>query len=1096
MTKLEEVIDAGADFIKPFLQKGQDQSNQGEEDLPIPRDQLVEQSLVHLRAIHEADRTRDVNEPYDGALFGVVYGLVDMITLQGILPSLSPGVSFSQRPRSVLKPSLSIPSHRDNFLLAQVISALLSIFEQDNSGIQPLISQRSLPDLISGVTELAFSPKATEKSRGDFQGQHAKLLNRCPTSRLLPILTSYLQQDDAPVWFKQKISKELTLVPLRPHGVRHTIDFVSLSYLSQSASGVPDTSQKIPVPVEAVRHVSRLLASVPDGINPDDWFSELAPQIWNLIDGEGGEELSRAAGQIIAAGILGHKSTGAPGTAGWKTFAEPILRAIRPEARKIGSPTREGFDTALVSDTDLMLSLKRLSVIVMSHSHAGLVKRLIHPVLLPLWALMQYASCKGSRGNQKVSHLGMQWTELPRQILSRYMVLSLDPKQIEAIVDNIFWDGESSWTFGPGSQGGVEIQQRTNDDRPGHDFGRLIMQIEVLDGRVQSLMDLLSETGVQDDAVSAVFLAVTKRWLALGTTRTPPKDGLESHGDTTVEPLVAMAYAKLSQTMATKFQRKFTRRPAHVMELVAQLLQDFVQKHNLELRENTNTSKASLFDLRNIVDKRSATPRSQVDQKSNMSPDSESEDLVSFALSILNVIVASPEFKKTSDTDKVISQILPSLEYLGKGQQHSRLPLGIVNASQNLLTFFTRTRSSDVRVVPERVRDSSRETLKTALADLTSDEPPSRAWGLSTLEILVQDPKAFHLIDIPATTHMILSTALVDSESFVYSAGISTIVRFAAVSPNPVLRILIDAYMDKDEMALERVKDRDLTQALDFRLRLGEVLNKFALESSFWNMRADTTNRHHAMDLLIEATLSLGSRRGQRSKSLLRRHDVAEKERLEQEEAEAAWEGPVPDLFSEEEDESEAQKKEREVIANIVEGWQSTGLEEDVRVRASALSILGCILEHRLEFFTQNKIHAALQMVVTILILETSADKAIVRRAAVLVLMGCLRGVDQEVQEGRQNTFTFGSRQSEEVERTLKWVRDEDNDGLVRSHAADVIEGLDTLRMKQLYGLMDYKDRIQGLQLDAGEGLKGLDINPLANREEGKRKVSLVEEVE
>jgi hypothetical protein len=254
-------------------------------------------------------------------------------------------------------------------------------------------------------------------------------------------------------------------------------------------------------------------------------------------------------------------------------------------------------------------------------------------------------------------------------------------------------------------------------------------------------------------------------------------------------------------------------------------------------------------------------------------------------------------------------------------------------------------------------------------------------------------------------------------------------------------------------------------------------------------------SRHNAAKVMIEATLLLASRRGQRRKGLATREELLQKEKREQEEAEVAWDGPIPNIYPDEEHETAAQKQEREALAKIVEHWESPGIEEDVRIRASALSILGRILEAHLRFITQPGIDTALQIALTILALETGADKAILRRAAVLVIMGFLKGLDSLIDQEVEITVNFGIRQYGEVERVMKWLQQEDTDDLVRTHAGDVLESLDILRVKQWFGVQQ-KQVNQDLGLDVEGGLRGLTVNPLAAKDGAKYKGGLVQEVE
>jgi hypothetical protein len=112
-----------------------------------------------------------------------------------------------------------------------------------------------------------------------------------------------------------------------------------------------------------------------------------------------------------------------------------------------------------------------------------------------------------------------------------------------------------------------------------------------------------------------------------------------------------------------------------------------------------------------------------------------------------------------------------------------------------------------------------------------------------------------------------------------------------------------------------------------------------------------------------------------------------------------------------------------------------------------------------------------------------------------MIVMGLLRGLDGLSKAGEETSVGLGMTQQNEVERVLKWAGAEDADALVRDHAASVLEGLDTWRMRKLYQVRD-----QGLALGPDLGLegslRGLAVQPEVNKDSnGKRKL-IVEELE
>ncbi|EMD84983.1 hypothetical protein COCC4DRAFT_54723 [Bipolaris maydis ATCC 48331] len=1087
MGVIEDAVDSAANFIGPFVDKGRKFSSD------VPSSSLIQQSLRHLQAINAADLVADPNAPYDASLAGVVYGLLDLIIILAVIPQLSPGVAFSQRPRSVLTSIVTASPDHDMNALAVVIEGIIPILEQKGSGIQPLLSQRILPDVVSALAELSFSPFSPEDTKSKFSPIYKKMMIEIPTSRLLPMLTSFLQQP-LPEWLKPIISMELSMIPLRQQGVRHTIEFLALSYLSKNShipEGASGPPSQIPIPLEAITQASKLLVLPPSGITSNDWIERLAPQLLHLLHGCEGKELSRAAGQIIAGGILSKKTTGAPGTIGWKIFVEPVFHAISPKHTQI-SVSEDGRRTDIVvREGDLKPALRQLNNITSSYSHAGLIKRLVTPMLLPLWALLNYAKRRPS--------LDKEWAELPKSIISRYVETACDAKQIDNMTRQIFWDGGTTWTFGPGSEGGVEIRWRTEGLFENKTAGMegILEQIGDLDNRVNLLVSLLSEASVPGDVASSVFLSTTKRWLE------PMKPAVKSLTDEDFigDPLSALVDAKLSESLARQFQEHFARSPQHIVELMTQLIKSFVEDHKKSLSSASKSLLSQRAMLGNIVQKQATTGEKNEEDAVN-------EDLVSFALSILNTMVASPDFQKTPLVNEMLLALLPSLAYLSecRNQTQSTISSMISNSSTSLFQLIapTTANSPSTRTglptsVPVDPLAEHRAALSTCLEELQSTDPPNRTWALNTIRSMLNNPVAFPVIDIPSLTHILLSSSLADAESYVHLAAIPVLVTLAARVPKPVVGILVDAFVDVDERSLKLArgkhteeKERELRNALDLRLRVGEVLNTFAGSNASWNSYAkDGTMYRHAKQI-TEACLLLSGRRGQRMQTLSMRNEVADSERKLKEEGEVAWGGPIPNVF--EPDGADPQEQaDYTALHKIVSGWENTGIEEDIRMRTSALSVLSTLLEHRLEVLQQPLIDASLQMALLILGMEKGDAKALLRRAGVLVIMGLLRGIDAAMGAGKEDVVALNLKQQQEIERVIRWVKDEDTDELVRDHASSVVEGLETLRMKELHRM-----REQGLNLDGNLGLegnlRGLEIQPGESKKKGQR--MMVEEIE
>jgi hypothetical protein len=1081
---VENAVDAAANFVGPFMDSRPRDGVVSENAIEASR--LVRQALSHLQNINTADLAADPDAPYDASLAGVVYGLLDVITSYGILPCLSPGVAFSQRPLSVLGNMCPVLSDQDSLQLSEIIRELIPTLDQKGSGVQPLLVQRILPDIISALAELSFSPIYHSQS-SEFEAIFERVLAETPTSRLLPILSTFIQQP-LPTWLKPLMSKQLAMVPTRQRGVRHIIEFLSLSYLSKvshvSHDGYGSQSQ-IPIPLEAVTQASRLLVLPPAGIEQDNWIRQLAPQLWDLLDGNEGTELSRAAGQIIAGGILSKRVTGAPDTIGWQLFALPLLQAICPEEEMVSHAT-DTNRCVIVHEARLETSLKRLSAIVSSYSHNGLFKRLVGPILLPIWALLNHAYERPA--------LDKKWLVLSKNILSRYMAVSCDSDQIDTITTHIFWDGGASWAFQPGSLGGIEIRYRSEQDRDTANLDNVLVRISGLDRRTDLLVSLLGEAQISDNTIGSIFLRVTKRWLS-------PGQGIDTSltTDLDVDPFMNLTDAKISEAIGTTFSDKLARSPQHIIELMGQILANYVQSHQVNVQKLETSNRRSRVDLRNITKTRQM-------YKGDMSSgdDSVDEALVSFAISIISTLISSSDFKQTPETRMALNSVIASIDVLSKEQHEIPISTLISNSARNLLQLLQPT-SAAVQNYATNEGTEHRSMLRKVLAELTSPEPPDRTWALSTLRKLIQDPIAFTIVDVPSTLHLILSVSLADPEPYVHMAALPVMADLAVRAPDLVVRVLIDAFVDVDERSLQLNrgqqtgdKDKGLVQALDFRLRVGEVLNNFVLDDGFFEAQGQITVQYGCLKRISEACLSLSSRRGKRTQTLSTRTQYTRAEQEMQAEGEAAWGGPIPNLLDPEGDNPEDQA-ERDALLKIVQGWEDTGIEEDVRVRASALSVLSTVMEHRLVLLGQFTVDAVLQTVSLILTLETTEPRSMLRRAAAMVIMGLLRGLDRVLELGQNSVVSLRVEQQHEIVRVLEWVRDEDVDMLVRSHAVNVLEGLETWHTKKLYQV-----RERGLELGLGadreferrlRGLKGLPELDKGKSEDGRRKL-MVEELE
>jgi hypothetical protein len=161
-----------------------------------------------LTAIHDGYATPVENEaasvstddlrPQDAALEDakrrrVLHALLDLISLEGIYPSLSTGVGIplekrviSILPTGVIARQAPAPvrdNPKDEALLHHILSPLLDILFDHRQGIQSIIRGRILSDIISASADLAFdSQNLSQEKKNSYQDVFEKILNEFVSS--------------------------------------------------------------------------------------------------------------------------------------------------------------------------------------------------------------------------------------------------------------------------------------------------------------------------------------------------------------------------------------------------------------------------------------------------------------------------------------------------------------------------------------------------------------------------------------------------------------------------------------------------------------------------------------------------------------------------------------------------------------------------------------------------------------------------------------------------------------------------------------------------------------------------------------------------
>lgn len=871
------------------------------------------------------------------------------------------------------------------------------------------------------------------------------------------MLNLLVQPDRTQTWLRVPLISALALLPLRLRGVQDTIEFVFSIHPSSRLNVPTGNNKRSGISHDALNAASRLLSAPPGGMTPDNWFSGIAPQLLSLLHGEGEPEMDKAAAFIIGFGILGRKQYGAPGRLlvficmtftdykgmpGWKAFVEPILQCIDPNMgpkTSVEEPSKDliitfGAPNVLVSSERVAKGIRDLSTLLTSHPHPSLTKRLLRPVLLPLWAMASWY--KGNETTESTICKPARW------LLSTLVQLSPSsqdskngPVEISSsyimsiILKNLTYKGGSipdqyCWEYVASKDGGIQIQESsvvTQDILPD------VEEIDVaVDGFI-AFVATLGSTADFDVEISSLFISLCSKWFSENAP-TKQRSKILTRVESASQDLdfrAKLVEAKVMQKMMAAFPDKLIVDSHQVLELASKVLSD-----TTEGSEDGNSS----------------------------------EDTVSVALSLLNIVFASPSFKGASEI-KSMDAIEASLHAISRsGSQETS------TTAKNLLLLLRFRSSTDEPEDPEVSKPTDqqledRKTYNLALSYLTGIDspPPVRAQGLELISNLIRANSS--TLDIPALL-VLFSSLLQDTEEYIYLRAIQSIILLSHRHPKAVPKDLIDRYVDPTEV-----------YELDQRLRLGEALLQVIQNSplAFSGEGAKSA---------CEGLLFVAGRRGYRPKTEQEQHKRNKLKRKQNQEAEEAWDGPVPQL----DEVLEIESQDNEILAQLISGWESKRGSEDVRIRASAISILGSAIETNVAGIGSRLVSAAVDLSIHILTLEPEIEKGILRRAAILLVMHFVKALDVARAEGKKLGFGFVGQSLEDVQRILEYVGETDNDGLVQQHARDVIEGLQAW---QINVLLPEKEGPAELQ-----ELAGLSINPGRGSESAGRMRPRIEEIE
>lgn len=885
------------------------------------------------------------------------------------------------------------------------------IVHSDRSMDQGEKAKQGRQALVEKLIELgtrASRSDADEATRHFADQEFDDFVQKSGTLSLIPALNFLIQPGRVPPELRAKLMAVLTQIPLRPDGVRATVEFVFSVHPSSTVTASDEAKPQkdgANITHEALNMAAKLIAYPPKAVSPDTWYQKVAPQLLSLLDGQDGPELMKVGAFVIGFGILGRKQSGAPGTAGWRAVAEPILSPINPSSAAAsaweiapGEIIDLSRDRVLVSDEQLAQALFRLQALLISHPNPSLSKRLLHPIILPLWALASSV--------RPQAHCEERYCKPAQNLLRIYFKLAAEPQRIDNVVQNLLFngnlEGDLRWRFRGTASGDIEVvkpRDVADDDAAQHKWTDI-------EPKLESLIELIKSVCSAED-VSSIFTELFGRWFSANAKKTGTVL-LNKVYEAKADPVNELVQVKMLQRMMDTFPSQLATGSDSILRMVEPILKQ--------------------------------------------GADEGDEETVPVALSLLNIVITAPNFLKATADKNLVQSIESSLERLGKAD------LGSASATARNLALLLKYRDEldDPSERPSALTSRQIEDRKTydlAISYITQADspPPVRAEGLNLFQSLIVENSS--VLDIPATL-VLMSSLLQDDDDYINLRLIKMYTQLANKHPKTVTKDLVEHYVDADEKA-----------SVDIRLRFGEALLQ-VIERLGEMFTGDTARQ------VAEALLATAGRRGYRPKTEQKQQREERLRLMKQKRAEKEWGGEVPDLGSDEEETEERANKE--ILTQIIGGWDSKKGSEDIRIRGSALSILAVSIETNLAGVGPALVTAGVDLSVNVLTVESGIEAGILRRAAVLVILAFVRALNKAKEEGRRLGFGLTEESQEDIKRVLIYVAETDNDGLVKQHASDVVEILDNWRLGSLVSQVQEQapgttlTRLAGLSVDPG----------------------------
>ncbi|KAJ2895082.1 hypothetical protein MKZ38_006904 [Zalerion maritima] len=899
------------------------------------------------------------------------------------------------------------------------------------------------PTLIEKLLDLgtrAHNPSVDDPQiLQEHQEAFTTFIAKTPTLALIPALNALIHRDRVPPWLHSELVTVLARIPYsRPQndGVRATMEFVFSVHPDSTVTreeAATVQKQGAFITPEAMKLASNLIASPAAGVPADEWFEGIAPQLLRLLDGDEGPELVKVAGNVIGRGILGRKEFGGLGTPGFNTFVHPMLSKLNPS---LPTPYTDNKKLKVGEDEEEVVDLRDEITLVSSDDLASALKRLhalIHAHGHPALARRLLRPVLLSLWALS------SWVGATDECQKRYCNPARDLFKIfirlHASHDDTRGIIKTLMFKGNKNPGKLTWTFDTTSDG-------LIYILKIREGNASNqnfaaIDELEPKANSFVTSLDEVSSADEISTLFLDLFKQWYASNKKKAVNEIIvkqeesDPVVALLEAKVLQALMEKAPQKLIGHPDQILDLVKEVLQD---------------NESHLDD----------------------------EGPMGIGISLLGQLVHATGFEKSKIDRSVMDSIVESLERI------SRENSNLATTARNLSLLLQNWSEIEAELQPmptaSKREIEDRKTYNVAMQYITGPEAPApvRSEGLNMISklIVAQSP----ILDIPAVL-VLLSSMLEDGDDFVNLRIIKIFTQLANHHPSSTVQELLDNYVDAQEK-----------RNVDTRLRFGEALVR-VVERLGETFTGDVSAK------TCEFLLTMAGRRPKRERTRKRQEKDARLAEMKRKKEAKAWGGELPNWDEDEDKDLPPEEKERNgILASIVGGWESKRGSEDVRIRASALSILGAGIETNIAGVGTELVTAAVDLSMDVLTLEPEIERGILRRSAVLAVMSFVRALDSAKDGQKWLGFDLTEQSREKLSRVLSYIADTDNDGLVQQHAKDVVESLANWKMATLMPMTPRQanepafTRLAGLAVDPTHGLTSLSGN------NGRRPV--IEEIE